>query len=252
MPVVERVRAELRGGAAALAFLTRLPLGRMVEVDGDDLARGALAFPLVGAVTGAATALSATALAHYLPDAVVGALALSVAVVLSGGLHIDGLADTADAIGGRSRDAALAIMRDPRVGSYGVAAVALVLLVEASALTALIAAHRLRAVVAAFALARAVAPSIAAALPYARATPGLATSLAGRGGGRALGAVVFAIALVVALRPAHRWLMVGCAVGWAVLAAVFSRRRFAGVTGDTLGAAIAIAEAACLVAACAR
>jgi adenosylcobinamide-GDP ribazoletransferase len=251
MRVPERVAAELRGTVAALAFLTRVPVGCRLAFDGEDLARGALVFPLVGAAIGAFTAATGLVLAATLPAAVAGAVALATAVAITGSLHLDGLADTADSLGARSSDEALEIMRDPRVGAYGVAAVALILLVEASALASLVEHERVAGVVAAFCLSRCVAPAIAAVLPYARASAGLATTLAGRGFARACAALAVAAALVVAINPRHVALLLGAAVVCGAVAARASRRRFGGVTGDTLGAAVAVTEAVCLVVACA-
>lgn len=244
------VRRELRGPLAALAFLTRVPIGRAIALDAPDLARGVVAFPVVGAGIGLATGAAGAALAGPLPAAIAGVLALTVAVLLSGALHLDGLGDTADALGGTSREAALAIMRDSRAGSYAVAAIGLALLVQATALATLAAGGRVTDVAAAFALARAVAPAVAAFVPYARAGDGLGRALTSRG--RALLAAAVALALVVALEPRHTAALVGCAVACGLAGAVFCRQRFGGVTGDTLGAAIAVTETACLVVTCIR
>jgi adenosylcobinamide-GDP ribazoletransferase len=250
MRVADLARREVRGWAAAVAFLTRIPVGRVVVLDAPDLARGVVAFPIVGALIGAAAVGAGSVLSDHVPPTVAGVLALTVAVALTGALHLDGLADTADAIGGSSPDAALAIMRDPRVGSFGVAAVAVLLLIEANALAVLVAEQRIAPVVASFALARAVGPLIAAALPYARPGPGLARSVAGRV--RALAAASVGVVVVFALATQRAPALTACAAVCAVAVAAFSRRRFGGATGDTLGAAVAVTEAACLVVACTR
>jgi adenosylcobinamide-GDP ribazoletransferase len=252
MRVAEPVRLELRGGAAAIAFLTRVPIGPVVELGGADLARGAVAFPLVGAVIGAAVAATGIALSHAYTPGVAGAVALAAAIAMTGALHLDGLADTADSLGARTRAHALTIMRDPQVGAFGVAAIVAVLLVEASALGALIADERGHAIVAAFTASRAVAPAVAAWLPYARAEPGLARPLTGNGRSRAVLAVLLASGVVIALSPRHyAWVLAGAAV-CALAVATLARRRFGGVTGDVLGAAVAVTEAVCLTIACAQ
>lgn len=252
MRVAEPVLLELRGGAAALAFLTRLPLGRAVELGGADLARGTVVFPVVGAVIGVAVAAAGLALGSVLTAGIASAVALTVAIVLTGALHLDGLADTADSFGARNRPDALAIMRDPRVGAFGVVAVVAALVVEVNALADLIASDRGRAIVASFAVSRAVAPLVAAWLPYARADDGLARPLAGNRRVRATFAALLASGLVIALSPPHYvWLLAGGAI-CAPAAALLFWRRLGGVTGDALGAAIAVTEAGCLVIACAR
>src|SRR5437763_7667840 len=228
MQAVDAAVRELRGAVAAIAFLTRVPVGRAIRLDDADVARAAPAFPLVGGAIGAAAAGCGVLLVGHVATAVASALALVVAVGLTGGMHLDGLADTADALGGRSRDEALAIMRDPRVGSYGLAAVVLALLVEAGAIAALITARRVAEVAVAFGLSRAVAPLIAAALPYARPGSGLARSLVVGGARRAAVGAVVGMALSAALAPRHGWWLLIAAGTCAVGPAAFSLRRFGG------------------------
>jgi hypothetical protein len=148
------VRRELCGMAAALAFLTRLPVPRDLIPEGGELARGAIWFPLAGATVGAVTAGVGAALAGPVAPPVAGVCALATSIVLTGALHLDGLADTADALGARTPDDALLVMRDPRVGAFGVTAIAVLLLAEAGALGALLERERFAAIVTAFALAR--------------------------------------------------------------------------------------------------
>src|SRR5438093_1570044 len=131
--------ASTRAAVAAVTFLTRVPLGRRIEVDATDVGRGAVLFPLVGAGIGALAGLAAAGLEGPVPPLVAGGLAVGIAVALTGALHVDALADTADALGTGTREQALEIMRDPRLGAFGVAAVALALLVEITVLVVLIA-----------------------------------------------------------------------------------------------------------------
>jgi adenosylcobinamide-GDP ribazoletransferase len=237
-----------RAALAAVTFLTRLPVGGAVRLDAGDLARGAVFFPLVGAGTGAAVGGAAFGLARVLPALAAGGLALALGAVLTGALHLDGLADTADALGGGTREAALAIMRDHRIGAYGASALALDLIVKAASLAAL--APHARVVVyalAAGALSRAVPVVLAAVLPGAR-DDGLAASFR-VSTSRAAAAVAVAIALSFAtgLRDGPVLVDVGAFVA-AGLGVAF-RRRFGGVTGDLLGAATELVETAVLVAA---
>src|SRR3954471_24395642 len=102
----------VRAAVAAVAFLTRLPVGRLVDVDADDVGRGAPLFPLVGGLLGAATGGVAVGLHGPLPPLAAAAIAVAVGTLLTGALHLDALADTADALGGSSREQALEIMRD--------------------------------------------------------------------------------------------------------------------------------------------
>src|SRR5262249_46130100 len=122
--------ASVRAGAGALSFLTRVPVGRVIDLDGTDVARGAAGFPLVGAGVGALAGGAALLAGHVLQSFVAAALGVAVAAVVTGAMHLDALADTADALGATSRDQALAIMRDSRIGSVGGGALAPDLLVE--------------------------------------------------------------------------------------------------------------------------
>jgi adenosylcobinamide-GDP ribazoletransferase len=243
-------RAELRALAAAVCFLTWLPLGRWISVEGKDVARAGAAFPLVGAGIGAAVGGVALALAHVLSPWLAGVLALAAGVVLTGALHLDALADSADALGARSRERALEIMRDPAMGSYGAVAIALDLLVKAGALSALIEhGDVVRATAVTGALSRAAPVLSAALLPYARGDAGLGASLTHAGAGRALLALVVGAAFAVGLAGWHGAILAAIALVLTLLAAAACRRWLGGVTGDTLGAALELVETVVLVAA---
>jgi adenosylcobinamide-GDP ribazoletransferase len=220
----------------AVGFLTRLPVG-----GGALTPRAAPWFGVVGAALGALVGGAAVGLAELVPPLVAGALAVALELVLTGALHVDGLADSADGLGGRDRERALAIMRDHSVGAYGASALALDLLIKAAALGALAERGEILPVIAAFAVARAAPLPLAAALPYARpegtgrALDGLPPLAAGAGV-----LIAAAIALVAPATIAAAVVVTG-AVWW------LARRRLAGVTGDVMGAAVELAAAAALV-----
>jgi adenosylcobinamide-GDP ribazoletransferase len=241
--------ASARVAAAAVTFLTRVPLARRIELDATDIGRGAVLFPLVGAGIGALAGLAAAGLEGPLPPLVAGGLAVGVAVALSGALHVDALADTADALGAHSRERALEIMRDPRLGAFGVAAIALALVVEAASVGAL--ANRGDAVAGfavAGALSRAAPAPLAAALPYARSTGGPGSVLSGRVSTVASAlASGLAVLIAVLLLGWDGVIVAGAAAGIAVVCGAGSRLWLGGVTGDTLGATVQLAEIAALV-----
>lgn len=242
----------------AVQFLTRLPV-RLNCFEPAWLNDCVRHFPLVGALVGALGALVLVGAAQLWPAWIAALLALSTTVALTGGFHEDGLADTFDALGGVvSRDKALAIMKDSRIGSYGALALGLSLLLRA-ALLAVLAQRPLLGAVAALlashALARAAAVGVMASLPYggdvehAKAKP-LALAVAPRNLGIALGwCGLLALALAAAgIPPARLLLAFTAAAAVALLMRNWLHRRLGGYTGDGLGATEQLAEIAVLLA----
>jgi adenosylcobinamide-GDP ribazoletransferase len=231
-----------------VTFLTRVPVGRRVDVGAADVARGAVLFPVVGAGIGVLGGLVAAALEGPLPPVVAGALGAAVAVCLTGGLHIDALADCADALGAE-RARALEIMRDPRIGAFGAAAVAIALLVEAGSLGALAEQGDAAAgFLVAGALSRATAPVLAQSLPYARRSGTGAVLSHGLFAAAPLAGAALALGGSVLL---FGWAGLEVAAGAGAIAAacgLASWRWLGGVTGDMLGATIQLTEMAALAA----
>ncbi|MGS4943887.1 adenosylcobinamide-GDP ribazoletransferase [Meridianimarinicoccus sp. RP-17] len=234
---------------AALGLLTRLP----VPVDGDRAtARGAAAawaYPLAGAVVGAlAGAVHLLAGWLGLPPPLAAGLAVAASVIVTGALHEDGLADTADGLwGGWTRDRRLEIMRDSRIGTYGMLALILSLSLRTGALAALPPAMALPALIACGALSRAAMVAVWTALPPAR-RDGLSA-----GSGQP-GAITAALALALGTAAA----MLACGgpgvvallmgLCGAALVALAARAKIGGQTGDILGAAQQLADIAGLLA----
>jgi adenosylcobinamide-GDP ribazoletransferase len=240
----------LRAGAAAVAFLTRMPVGRIV-LDADDVAHGAALFPVVGTGIGAAVGGTLVGLDGELTVLLAAALAVTLEVLLTGAIHLDALADTADGLGAGTRERALDVMRDPAVGSFGATALVLDLLVKVAALGAVAADSRaVLAVVAAFALGRAAPLALALALPYARPGSGSGLVLTERAARAALVVgILLAVGIAVtALGLRGLALVAGAALACLVVGLV-AKRRLGGVTGDVLGASAELATTAALVAA---
>ena len=244
MPMRDTASLLLADLAAALSLLTRLPVWSHAA----PAPRAAWAWPLAGVIVAglSATATSA-ALALGLPPGPAAAIALITAALLTGGLHEDGLADTADGLmGGQTRERRLEIMKDSRIGSYGTLALLLITLTRWSALTTLIAAgQHWTALIAAGALSRAPMAVLIATLPNARGS-GL-SHLTGRPPRSAmLGAL--AIAAAIALLTTGPTLL-PMALAGAATTALLARaavKRIGGQTGDILGASQQLAEAAAL------
>jgi adenosylcobinamide-GDP ribazoletransferase len=240
----------LRSAAGAVAFLTILPLGRLY-LDERDVGRGVVFFPLVGALLGAGVALVGLGLDDLLTAFVAAAVAVTVEALATGGIHLDALADAADGLGARSRDRALQVMRESTVGAFGASALVLDLLLKTGALAVLVAREdTVLVVAAAYGLGRAAPLALAWLLRYARS---------GAGSGRALtdfspppllaAGLVLACALGAGLVGLDALALVGGASAAAALVAVAASRRFGGVTGDVLGAAIELATTGSLLAA---
>ncbi|PRX35098.1 cobalamin-5'-phosphate synthase [Meinhardsimonia xiamenensis] len=236
---------------AALGLLTRLPLPAGLA---DGRARGAAAawaWPLAGLVVGLIAALAgALALALGLPAGLAAAAALGVQVMVTGAMHEDGLADCADGFwGGWSRERRLEIMRDSRIGSFGVLALVLTVIARWSALAALFAAGSVAApLLAAAALSRAAMAAIMALLPGAR-SDGLSASV-GRPAARIVWWALGVAALAAVLFTGLSGLLAGgtaAALG-AVGVAALARARIGGQTGDVLGAGQQMSELAALAA----
>jgi adenosylcobinamide-GDP ribazoletransferase len=242
------------GFAIATGFLTRIPVaGRSGGIE--RLADAAWAFPLVGAGIGAVTG-SSFLLAQLLglgdwPSALLAVLA---GIALTGALHEDGLGDTADGlIGGRDRDHALAVMRDSRLGTFGVLAIVLSVLLRTAALARIgDAIHAGLALVAAHAASRAALPVAMRMMAPAR-TDGLGASAGRPSASLAVAAAAIGVVISLAAFGPTRGAIALAAAGAAVFAAgMLAHRRIGGYTGDVLGAFQQIGEIVMLLTAAAR
>jgi cobalamin 5'-phosphate synthase/cobalamin synthase len=237
MPAPERPPL-LAGMLGAVSFLTQVPAGRLGQVAPADVGRGTVYFPLVGAAVGGASALTAWAVWLVLPAAVAALAAAGVGAILTGALHLDGLADTADGYGGSTRARTLDIMRDHAVGSYGVIAIVLDVGLRTAAVAALLPRpHGLLYLGAAGAVSRSAAAGLGVLLPNARAEQGRAAVLEGVAPWRA---AMAAVAGTVIAGLCAGWPGLVAAAGVGAAAALWGwqcLRRLGGVTGDTLGAA---------------
>jgi adenosylcobinamide-GDP ribazoletransferase len=249
-----RAPGAIAGFAAATAFLTRIPVA--VPAEGSwQLADSAWAFPLVGVGIGAVAAfvfLCAQLLG--LGDWPPALLAVLTSLLLTGALHEDGLADTLDGFGGGGdRERKLAIMRDSRLGSFGVLAIVLSVSLRAAALAQIgEAVYAGLALVAAHAASRAMMPAVMWALPPARAG-GLGADAGSPRPMLVLAAAAIALAIgLAALGPLPGAIALGLAAAAVFAAAVLARRQIGGYTGDVLGALQQIAEIVILLAAAAR
>ena len=229
----------------SVLFSTRLPLPRGLPIGGAALGQAAWAFPLAGVVVGVIGAV-VYALAHRLglPPWPAAALTVAATLAVTGCLHEDGLADTADGFGGgETRERKLDIMRDSRIGTYGVCALALSILIRVSALASLADPGLVAAaLLAAHAAARATMPVVMFFLPPAR-SDGLSFAAGRPPGVRAgIAAVLGILILAFSLGPALAFVAVIALAIAVALMAQLSSKQIGGQTGDVLGAVEQVSE----------
>ncbi len=243
---LQKLIADLRIG---ISLCTRLPFGPDAPVGEGDVARASWTFPIAGLLIGLAGALAYwLAIRLNVAPQPAAALTLAATMLLTGAMHEDGLADTADGLGGKTREQRLEIMRDSRIGSFGACALATSLLLRWSTI-ADIAEPRFvaLALISAHVAARACLPAFMHLVPPAR-FDGLSS-----GAGSPPGSSVVAGLLLGALCLLFSFGLTGTVITLLMLAATgfllarVATRQFGGQTGDVLGALEQIGEAAILL-----
>ena len=232
---------------AAIAFLTRFPVGRIANIDAADVARSGGWFPLVGLLLGAIYSLAAVALKDHLPFGVVAVLLVALDALATGALHFDGLADSADGFGGgRTPEDTLRIMRDHSIGSYGGVALVILIALKCTAYATLLTrTNWMPAIVLTPALGRWSMLLLTATLPYARPSASVADGMGKRS---LLWGTLATVALVIAARSAQAGIAMAAIVAVTSIWGLYCRRRIAGITGDTLGANLQLCESVALLA----
>ncbi len=249
MPPTDTTLLSWRDLAEACQLLTRLPIPLQSSHEPLRGARAVWAYPLVAGIITAAGLGVGWTLAPLVGAPLAAMLALTVTIALSGALHEDGLADTCDGLwGGATRARRLEIMRDSRIGTFGVLGLTVTLILRWQALSWMLAGGAGPGWIAAAALGRAAMGGVMYALPHARADglaagvgrPGLATMGLGCGIGM-FAAIVCLGSGALAIGAAGCALVAGCLVGWVAW------RKIEGQTGDILGACAVVVETAVLL-----
>jgi adenosylcobinamide-GDP ribazoletransferase len=235
---------------AAFMLLTRLPVGRSGGVRAENAFAGAVwGYPIVGVAIGAIGAAVYWLGAEIgLPPAFAAICVIAATVLATGALHEDALADMADGFGGgRSRAQKLEIMRDSRVGTFGVLALVLSVVARVAAIAAVAVPGKVAiALIVTGSLARG-AMLVPVILLSPSRTDGLGAGLRATGKARTLlGLVLSAAVAFLLLSPAAAASAAATAVSGAVCLSVLAWRQIGGYTGDVLGATEMIAECSVL------
>lgn len=231
----------------AWAFLTRLP-GGAHPADERGLGASVPWFPVVGAMLGLVIGLVWVAMNELVSPLTAATIAVLTGVIVTGAFHEDGLADTADSLGGYTPERRLEIMKDSRVGTFGVLAIVFSVLIRVIALAALEPVEGLVALVMAHAVGRSIATLVMVTTPPASAA-GLGQSYTAhlpKPAVLAMGAVIAGCSVVGGPAGVVGYLV---ALVGAALLVVLARRAYGGTTGDVLGAVEQVGEMAVLTAA---
>jgi len=229
----------------ATGFMTRLPVTWPENTGMADLARAAWSYPFVGAIVGVLTGVVFwIAMASGLPTMAVIIIAIAFQVLTTGGLHEDGLADVADGIGGGNTiQQKLEIMRDSRIGSYGVLALILFITLKAALLMAPVdISDTVYLWISAMVLSRAVLPMVMVVFNPARGD-GLGAGAGKPTPANAGWALLWGGVLSGFLLPwglAITTIITACLCGFLI--AAWAKKQIGGYTGDVLGAVVSMVE----------
>jgi adenosylcobinamide-GDP ribazoletransferase len=232
----------------AIRYLTILPVRAPGQDGAVALGRSAAWFPVVGLVIGALVAGFDALAVKFFSPLVSAVLTVAFWKLLTGGLHLDGLADCLDGLMGRDREHRLAIMRDSRIGTFGALGLVFVLVLEVVAVAEMPSTVRWRLLVTAPVVGRAVPPLLARLFGAARHEGQGAAFVASVGLAGTVAALLVAVTAATAVAGAAGAMGAALAVAGMLLVAAFLARRLGGVTGDVLGAAVEMAEVTVILA----
>jgi adenosylcobinamide-GDP ribazoletransferase len=235
----------IRSLRSAMAFLTVLPVATAEGAPGERLGRAY--FPAVGALIGLLAGIAFAVMTALTTPLLAAVAATALMALLTGALHLDGVADAADGllVGGDTARR-LEVMRDPRLGSFGTTAVVLVLAGSVAAIASMTPARAMVALVIAGAMSRLAMLAVIAFVPYVRQS-GLGSAAWGghRGFDLVLGSVFVVAVSLLDWRHAAAALIVVAIV--AAIVSALARRRIGGATGDVYGATAELCQLAALV-----
>jgi adenosylcobinamide-GDP ribazoletransferase len=232
----------------ALSFLTILPVGASISAEGKDLARSMAFFPFVGLLIGLLLALAYYLFSFLLPRPMALWLTIGLLALLTRGLHLDGFADTVDGLAsGGTKEKILEVMRDSRIGAFGV--IGLILLIGAKylALDQIPNASIYYSLILMAVIGRNSMVLVCYRSPYARSDEGLAKPFTENLSPREIAlSLLFTFGIVLLLMGIKGILMFLGVCIFSLAYRFFFIKKLGGVTGDILGAANELAELLCL------
>lgn len=227
-----------------IQFLTRIPININIDFKEGDLPKGIIYFPIVGLIIGIFNVLI-----YFIASKIAGGLfpliaSITANIIITGGLHVDGLADTCDGIySSRKKDKMLEIMRDSRVGTNGVIAIFLDLALRITLLANLNGSYILKAIVISPVMGRIMLALLAFKSNYARNDSGLGNLFIGKITlYRILTSSIISFIIITIFMGFKSIIVIGAIIILSVLYKRYMNSKIGGMTGDTLGSGNEIAE----------
>lgn len=230
---------------SAFTFLTVIPVPQILLPKSENIGESVYCFPLVGFLIGIMAVTLDGFLFAYFPPAIKAVLCVLFMEFISKGLHLDGLADTADGfLSSRPKERILEIMRDSRIGTMGAAAISGIMLIKVSAVFSLTGSQRASALIMASVAGRCSMSVIMSFFEYARKEGGLASVFHNNAGsGKGFVQIIFLLASGVMISGLKGFYIAVSSVIFVFLWGWCSKRVISGFTGDTLGAGCELTEA---------
>jgi adenosylcobinamide-GDP ribazoletransferase len=227
-----------------LQFMTRIPININLEVKREDFGKSVVYFPLVGFIVGLFDLLVFYISSRLFPPMISSVFVVLSHIVITGGLHLDGLGDTVDGIySGRDKERILEIMKDSRTGTFGVLALIIILLFRFAILVSLRGESLYRAVVIAPIIARTLMSLLMYKRPYAREKQGLGDLFIGQITRKTLIITLILGTIFTIIMGSYRGIIaMVVAVIFVLGFRSYVEKRIGGITGDILGASVEISE----------
>ncbi|QAA34835.1 adenosylcobinamide-GDP ribazoletransferase [Clostridium manihotivorum] len=232
-----------------IQFMTRIPINLSLEVKREDFADAVRYFPIVGVIVGALDMLIYLGTSTFFHGVLPSVFTILSHIIITGGLHLDGVSDTADGIfSGRNKERVLEIMKDSRVGTFGVLALIIIILLRFSALQDMPNINIYTALLVSPVISRSLATLLMYKRRYAREKEGLGDLFIGKISKTTLFLALF-IGIGVTLLAARLNGLIVIIVGviFTLIFRTYIEKRLDGVTGDILGASIELNEVIALI-----